>query len=47
MQERHVTLNGIVGNYMRDSHKFHKKANETFQTLSSMDVEGHKVAEML
>ena len=47
MAERHVTLNKIVGEYMVESHKFHKKANQTFQSLSSMDVEGHKTAEML
>lgn len=47
MQDKHETLNSIVTQYVSKSHMFHKKANRTFQTLSSMDTEGHTTAERL
>ena len=47
MRDKHETLNAIVGQYMTKSHMFHKKANQSFQTLSSMDTEGHTAQERL
>jgi len=47
MVDKHEVLNGIVADYMSKSYMFHKKANQSFQTLSSIDSEGHKVSEML
>lgn len=47
MTEKHVTLNKIVADYMQKCHLFHKKANSSFQTLSSIDTEGHKTAAVL
>ena len=47
LTEKHVTLNKIVADYMLKCHMFHKKANGTFQTLSSIDTEGHKTAAVL
>jgi hypothetical protein len=47
MVDKHEVLNGIVADYMSKSYMFHKKANHSFQTLSSIDSEGHKVSEML
>lgn len=41
LNERRSTLNVILGEYMTKSHMFHKKANAKFQTLSSIDAEGH------
>lgn len=47
LTEKHVTLNRIVADYMQKCHIFHKKANQSFQTLSSIDAEGHKTAAAL
>jgi len=47
MTEKHETLNRIVADYMVKCHMFHKKANQSYQTLSSIDTEGHKTAQAL
>ena len=47
MRDKHEVLNKIVIDYMTKSHMFHRKANQKFQTLSSIDTEGHKLAEAL
>lgn len=45
--DKSTVLNGIVGDYMQKSHLFHRKANQQFQTLSSIDAESHKGAALL
>ena len=37
-RDKHENLNKIVADYMRKSYMFHKKANASFQTLSSIDT---------
>ena len=42
VRDKNQNLNLYVAKFLRSNMNFHKKANQQFQTLSSIDTEGHK-----
>ena len=42
VRDKNQNLNIYVAKFLRSNMTFHKKANQQFQTLSSIDTEGHK-----